>query len=54
MRTRKFVVSLPLATTLLASLAGGAGAAPDENANCVKDGGLGVTGTLASTDCGGR
>ncbi len=75
MRARKFFVSLALATTMVASFAGGAGAAPNQNANCLaevftvfaptgelggfvsgiaKDGGLGVAGTLASTDCGTR
>ena len=75
MRARTFFVSLALATAMLASLAEGAGAAPNQSANCVaevftifaptgglggfvseiaKDGGLGVAGTLASTDCGGR
>jgi len=35
MRARKFVVSLTLAASMLAGLVAGAGAAPDERANCV-------------------
>ncbi len=35
MRTRKFFASLALASTILASLAGAAAAAPNENASCI-------------------
>ncbi len=35
MRIRKFLVSLALASTVLASLAGAAAAAPNENASCI-------------------
>ncbi len=37
MRARKFVASLALAATMLAGLAAGAAAAPNERANCVAE-----------------
>lgn len=53
MRTRKFLASLALASTILASLAGGVGAAPNEKANCIGQGSFsfaqqGVVGQNAS------